>query len=474
MKNNIFTACSGKCQNILGALLILLATLFLIYATQGCDSFTEVDLPVSQLTSQAVFNDKVTANAAMTDIYTKIRDNGILTGYNNGLSNRLGLYADELVFYGSTGTAADFYANTVRASDSDAAGLWNNSYAQVYAANAVIEGVTRSTMLAPEDKSQLKGEALFVRALLHFYLTNLYGDIPYIRTTDYAKNRIVKRMPQDQVNLLVKADLEQAIALLPEQYIGAERVRPNKWAAYALLARANLYMQLWDEASNAASAVLNQSSLYVWPSDIDGVFRSDSRSAIWQLMPANSGDNTHEAQTFIFTEGPPPASALNAALVNTFTASDLRKSHWIGSVTDGTSVWYYANKYKEASNTGSSAEYSTVLRLAEQYLIRAEARAHQGELIGAKEDLNKVRSLAGLPDTAAMTADEIIAAVLHERQLEFFTEFGQRFFDLKRTGQLDAVLSAVKPQWNNTDRYLPVPESEILLNPNLAPQNEGY
>ena len=117
---------------------------------------------------------------------------------------------------------------------------------------------------------------------------------------------------------------------------------------------------------------------------------------------------------------------------------------------------------------GGSMEYSIVLRSEEQYLIRAEARAHQGDLIGAKDDLNVVRQRAGLSDTPALTDVQIIAAVLDERRLEFFTEYGHRFFDLKRTNSLNSVLGIIKPGWNDTDKLLPLPVSELTLNPNLA------
>jgi len=437
----------------------------------GCDSFTEVDLPASQLTSSAVFEDKATANAAMVDIYSKIRDNGLLTGSLSGLSNQLGLYADELALYGGE---VNFYNNALLPSGNEVGELWNSSYNQIYAANSVIEGVQHSVSLATVDRNQLKGEALFVRALLHFYLMNAFGDIPYISTTDYEQNRTVHRMPENEVYTFIKADLEQAITLLPEHYISAERVRPNKWTAQALLARVHLYTQTWDEASNAASAVLNQTGLYVWEGDLDKIFLKESTTTLWQLMPGVSGNNTMEAATFSFISGPPPVSALSSSLMEAFTADDQRKAHWTEAITDGTDTWYHANKYKAVANTGSSVEYSIVFRLAEQYLIRAEARAHQGDLIGAKEDLNKIRHTAGLSDTAAITASALIDAVIQEKRLELFTEFGHRFFDLKRTGQLDAVLSPIKAGWNPTDRNFPLPESELLLNPNLAPQNAGY
>lgn len=473
--NSFCSASMNRQKKLFYQIRLLLVVSILSGLITACDNFTNVDLPSSQLTAADVFENKATANAAMVDIYSKIRDHGLLTGYPSGLSSQLGLYADELKFYGLSGTGqANFYNNALLASDSEMSELWNSSYNQIYASNAVIEGVTESTGLSSSDKAQLTGEALFVRSLIHFYLVNTFGPVPYVTTTDYRQNSVVHRMPEPEVYTKIKADIQQAAELLPAGYIGSERVRPNKWAAQAMLARVCLYLHQWDEASNAASAVLNQTDLYVWPAGLDGVFGKDSLSTIWQLMPAVQGANTYEGGTFIFTQGPPPSLAVSEGLFEAFSSNDLRKVQWIKSVTDGTAAWYHANKYKEFSNTGSSVEYSIVLRMAEQYLIRAEARAHSGDLIGAKEDLNRTRNLAGLGNAAAITADEIIEAVLEERRLELFTEFGHRFLDLKRTGRLDAVLPAIKPQWNGTDKLLPIPESELLLNPNLAPQNAGY
>jgi hypothetical protein len=256
--------------------------------------------------------------------------------------------------------------------------------------------------------------------------------------------------------------------------LSANRVRPNKYAVRALLARVNLYLGNWDEASNDASAVINAIDLYSIASNIDAVFLKDSPSTIWQFSPALPDNNTQEGSTFLFVSGPPPLSALTNNLVNSFSASDLRKTHWIGTITDGTTTWYYPNKYKNTLTEGGSVEHSIVLRLEEQYLIRAEARAHQGNLTGAKDDLDMVRNRAGLAGTTAITSTDIIAAVLEERRFELFTEFGHRFFDLKRTNNLNTVLGSVKPGWNDTDKLLPLPASELILNPNLNPQNPGY
>ncbi|MGC4041884.1 MAG: RagB/SusD family nutrient uptake outer membrane protein [Flavobacterium sp.] len=447
----------------------------LLFTVSSCDNFVDVELPNSQLTAPAVFEDMATANAAMTSIYSNMRDKGMLTGAPLGLSQQLGNYADELDFYGYPQSSTNFYyLNALTPSLQDIKSLWTESYNQIYAANAVIYGAENSTTLSAANKNQLRGEALFVRAFLHFYLVNLFGDIPYITTTDYEVNSTVSRMPAATVYGLIKADLAAALDLLSQDYLSSNRVRPNKLAARSVLARVNLYMGNWDEASNDASAVINATDLYSIETNIDAAFLKTNPSTIWQFSPALSSNNTEEGSTFLFTSGPPPMSALTNTLVNSFDTADLRKTHWIGNVTDGTTTWYYANKYKNMLTEGGSMEHSIVLRLEEQYLIRAEARAHQGNLTGAKDDLDKIRTRAGLPNTAAVTDTELIAAVLEERKLEFFTEMGHRFFDLKRTNNLNSVLGTVKLGWQNTDKLLPLPVSELTLNPNLAPQNPGY
>jgi hypothetical protein len=107
-------------------------------------------------------------------------------------------------------------------------------------------------------------------------------------------------------------------------------------------------------------------------------------------------------------------------------------------------------------------------------LIRAEARTHLEDINGARQDIDIIRNRAGLGNTDAATVNGLLEAVLHERQVELFLELGHRFFDLKRMGSADAVLSPIKLGWDATDVLLPIPESEILLNPNLLPQNPGY
>lgn len=440
----------------------------------SCDSFVEVEQPNSQLTGTAVFESRSTADAAVADIYAQLRETGLLSGKTYGLSNLLSLYSDDMVFYGgTTNPVSQFYSNAVLPSNAAIGSLWNAAYNQVYAANAVYERTSNATALSPADKQQFQGEALFIRALNHFYLTSLFGDIPYVSGTNYAANNTLRKIAKEQVMNFAIADLETAINLLPKDYPTADRARPNKAVAQALLARVYLYNGDWAAASNMASAVINEDGTYLFESDANNTFLRGSTATIWQLAAAYEGRNTDEGSIFIFESGPPTAVALSDELMQAFEPGDLRKTNWTASVTDGSNVWNHAYKYKERNDTGTSVEYSIIFRLAEQYLIRAEARAQQGELIGAKEDLDAIRNNAGLPANTALTQSALLELILNERRVELFAEHGHRFFDLKRWGRLnDLVVS--KPGWTATDALWPFPQEELLANPFLTPQNPGY
>ncbi len=440
----------------------------------SCEDYLEADDPVGQINTETVFTDENTATTAITTLYGKLRDQVLLTGNSNGLCILMGLYADELDYYGSPGASAEqFYLHQVSAPNLMVKEVWDNSYHLIYLCNAAIEGVDNSETLSEEVKTQLIGEALFVRAMVHFYLVNLFGDIPYITTTDYEQNATVARMGEQLVYEAIISDLLNAKNLLGTDYPTGERIRTNNYVAAALLARVYLHIGQWQKAEEESTYVINN-PVFVMETDLNREFLKESTSAILQLKPKNEGDNTLEGASFIFSSGPPPVPALNNSLLEEMEEDDLRKQSWIGAVSDGADTWYFPNKYKQNLNTGTTMEYSVVLRIAELYLIRAEARGMQGNLMGAANDLNIVRTRAGLQNISVTTPEELLEAIIRERRFELFTEYGHRWFDLKRLGMAADVLTFIKPGWQSTDILLPIPESELLLNPNLEPQNTGY
>jgi hypothetical protein len=292
-----------------------------------------------------------------------------------------------------------------------------------------------------------------------------------ILSTDYRVNKSASRTPVTEVYAQMEADLLEAQRLLLADYSfsGGEKVEPNKWAATALLARVYLYQKKWSQAEAQSNAIIG-SNLFSLPTDLNSVFLMNSEEAIWQLMPVVPGFNTTEAQYLVITSNPTRVSA-SASTTNVFEPGDARATSWLGTYTTSSGSSYkYAYKYKIYGRDLPLEEYYTVFRLAELYLIRAEARAMQNNFNGAIEDLNMIRERATLApiDATGLVQQQVLDMVYQERRAELFIEWGHRWFDLKRSGKIDAVLSAVKPDWQSKDALFPIPQSEINANPNLV------
>lgn len=163
----------------------------------------------------------------------------------------------------------------------------------------------------------------------------------------------------------------------------------------------------------------------------------------------------------------------------------MRRSVWVDStdytLNNVTSRYLFPYKYKTGKHNrvpgGTATEYYMVLRLAEQYLIRAEANALGGQLGLAINDLNALRRRAGLGDLSnTLNKEQVLAAVAKERQTELFAEWGHRWMDLKRTGKATEVLSAIpyKQPWRGDYQLLyPIPVEEIRKDHFLT-QNPNY
>lgn len=461
----------------------LLPGLFII----SCESFLEVDIPKNKIASELVFSDDVTATSAVTGIYQDMLGAQSFSSGNYLSTVALsGLAADELSNYNEIDGLVDFEENVLTPSNNNISLLWTSMYKTIYQANAVLEGLSNSQSLTLKTKTQLEGEALFIRAFCHFYLVNLFGDVPIIIATDYNVNSIVSREPVQKVYEQILNDLLIAQESLSDNYwtkdvdfVTPARVRPNKATATALLARVYLYMGDWGNAEAQSTSIISNTSMYAL-SDLNEVFLRNSSEAIWQLRPLVPGYNTLEATSFIVSSIV-QYNILSDHLLNAFELNDKRQSGWIGSFDTGNGVVYFPYKYKKAEfdpELDPPTEYSMVFRLAEQYLIRAEARAQLNNLPEAIVDLDAIRSRAELPKlqdtTPGISQDELILAIEHERQIEFFAEWGHRWLDLKRTGRADEVLDPIKAEWNPEDALFPLPDSEFKRNPKLGRQNDGY
>lgn len=448
---------------------------FCLYLLLGCEKFVNVDLPDDQLTKEVVFKNDQLALAAMAGVYRSLDSSGFLSGSSQGGGLLLGCYTDELISYQSQSSGiTQFYQLGITPQSTIIKNLWEVAYNQIYMLNSILEGMGNSKGVSESVKKQLRGEALFIRGLLHASLTNTFGDIPYIKSTDYNLNLKVHKNRSEEVLDLAINDIKDALSLLPANAPKGQRIRPTKIAANVMLARLSLYQKKWTEAQIYASEVLKDST-YSMESDLQKVFLKDGSSIIWQLQATTSQSNANEGLSYIFTTAPPSLVSLTPDLVNSFDEKDLRRKNWVGELKDSQQrSYYYAFKYKQRTTTTSSMEYSVILRMEEVLLIRAEAFLHLEQNDKALIDLNSIRKRAGLPDIVMSNSIDISSEIINERRHEFFVEAGHRFFDLKRSQRLDAVMKNVKPQWKSYFLLLPLPESELLLNINLNPQNSGY
>lgn len=458
--------------------------------TIGCKKLIEVDLPIDQYTAETVYSSTSTATLALTGIYAKLRKSNLAVGANNGVALVGARLSDELKGIGSTDS---YQLNSVTSQEADF--IWPDSYLYfIYRANALIEGINQSKTIPADSKQILVGEAKFIRAFTYFYLVNFYGDVPLVLTIDVNSNTNIGRTAKDEVYAQIIIDLKEAQSNLKDGYLSGdlstgtnERLRPNRSTATALLARVYLYLNKWQDAEIESTKVINNSDYELLP-DVNAVFLKNSKEAIWQLEPESRTDgytNTIDGLALLPKPGDRPSFALSSILSDSFEAGDLRKSGWTYSTNINSVDYYIPYKYKVGRNVlppQEQTEYQMMFRLGEQYLIRAEARAKLGKLLGndgAEGDVNKIRSRAGLLPTTARGQDDLLNTIAQERRVELFTEGGHRWFDLKRTGKIDEVMSIVSPtkggSWSSYKALLPIPHNEFLYNSALrGHQNPGY
>jgi hypothetical protein len=449
----------------------LTISLFLLVIGTGCKKLVQVSPPDTQLTEGTVFSNDSLAQSAVNGLYIKIMSSSKYF-LNGGTSLYPGLSADEVIRTSPSPPEDQFSSNILVATNLlNYSNLWKAAYSYIYQCNICIAGLEKSTGVSDEVKKRLTGEVQFVRALCYFHLVNLYGDVPLVLSTNADVNAVLPRSAADDVYAQIITDLQSAGTLLTNDFANTT---PSQLAAQALLARVYLYRQSWNLAETNASSVINAGK-YKLQSDLNTVFKSNSTETIFQWVPVAVNMNASEGNIFI-----PPTPAIRpvykvcAVLLTAFETGDLRKSSWIKTVTVSGQTYSYPYKYK-IYNSSTPGEYNIVLRLAEQYLIRAEARAQQNNVADAVADINVIRTRAGLPPfSSAISKDQCLLAIEQERRVELFTEWGHRWFDLKRTNRADAVLSALKgANWQSTDRLYPIPQSERETDANLD-QNPGY
>jgi hypothetical protein len=446
--------------------------------TASCKKLLEIPPnPSDKISTEQAFADSSNVTSVLAGIYSNfaVVDQSYGSFHNGGITVYTGLSADELINLeiSSQADQTPLYVNSVLPDNNNILTLWADAYGPLYNINAAIAGIAASNGLSADLKQRFIGEVKTVRALYYFNLLNLFGAVPLVTGIDFKVNASLPRSPVEKVYAQIVADLEQAIQVLMPQYPSANRARPNLYTAKALLAKVYLYLKNWQKAATLSGEVID-AGLYSLEPDLNNVFLTGSTEAIWQLPALGQFLQTTEGYLFGVEPDVIPKFELTPALYNAFEVDDQRKVNWIAETEVNSIVYYYPYKYKNYYATSSATiEDYMILRLGEQYLIRAEARAQLDQLSDALDDLNLVRQRAGLADLSFTDKQTLLADIMQERRIELFAEWGNRWYDLKRTNTADAVLGASKPSWQPHDALYPIPKTQRETNPFLT-QNPGY
>jgi hypothetical protein len=480
---------------------IKILTLGTALALGSCEDLLDTE-PKQSLTPATAFADAKGYESLVFSAYGKIRS---FNYYGQTMQIGPEIMADNLRIIANTGRYIGQEANADRAHinlwDFSTTNNFRGLYAGINEANIILAEIDD----AKGDKAlkdRIKGEALFLRSLFYFDLARVYGYEPGKEVSGWNKSVIIrtdpvvgfsaadlrKRSTNREVYDLIQKDLKAALDLLPTVAKGtAGAYRASKGAAQALLARIFLYDSKFPEAAAMAGQAMTSAGFandgaglltttnYVtgfstFPNP-ESVFEVEIRSNDWSTV-----DGVNNSVASLSANVLPSAQFIVTAsneLLASYETGDIRRTTWTETTRSGaTGVVYRSNKWLGAK--GDFLENLPIIRGAELYLIRAEARYRTGDEAGARADINALRSKRGLANVAVdLAGTDLFDQILNERRVEFALE-GHRWFDLKRNGLTISKHGAFDEVPYTDYRLLaPLPQDQLTLNTDLE-NNPGY
>ncbi len=461
-------------KNKLSTILVLL----LIIAS-SCENRLEL-LPEDDIANEIVFSGKATALGAVIGIYNRAQQDDVLNGTLQLMTE---WQSDNVAFEGTFSTFEEVSNYSTLATNTSIFGIWDDNYETIGAANLVIDNVPNvpGDDFTDAERTQAIAEARFMRALVYFNISTVFGQplqvgqgtanlsVPLVVTSETGLE--IPRSTLGEVQDFVEAELLAVIPLLAAD----TRTKANPGAARALLARLYLYQERWEDAANMANMVINN-PFYELASDYTFFDQPASTEHIFTLLN-NEVDGQDSGQGFSGLTNPQPLGRGDAPFTQNLLdvyaeeAGDLRftelNQEGPGAVSPNA---IFTSKFPEGVN---NSDDSPVIRVTEMYLTRAEANLRAGTSVGGTpvNDINRLRSRAGLSDLANVDLD----AILNERRKELAFE-GQRRMDLLRNG-----LNLRRPGQPQVDQSVPganrtifpIPQGIRDLSPFLE-QNPGF
>ena len=454
---------------------LLLPTAVLAIAA-ACKSTLDVE-PTTVVPEEIAVTDPVSARAALAGAYDALED---LDYYGADFVTLPEVGSDNATHTGTFTTYADADLNELTADNTTDRAMWDAIYFGIDRANVVLEKVPTVAALSDDEKNEMLGEAYFLRALGHHNAMKLWGGIPLrtarVKTIEEASNASRTTLAESYAQVLKDLDDAQARITVERAHRTASIAAVRGLRARVLLYRESpaplgLGTGNWAAVEAEADAVLAIPGLALATnySDLFTLNGADTPEDLFRV--AFSDQDQGEVSYFYVVKslGGRRELAPTTNMRNAYEAGDLRRA-WSIKTDPINANRYYFSKFPSVSST----EHIHVIRLAEIYLIRAEARARQGNLAGAVADYNKLRERAKLPlhTLGVEVTDQasVLNAIDHERRIELAAE-GDRWFDLVRTGRAVTALSLA----NKTYQMLyPIPQEEIDVTQGQIQQNAGY
>jgi hypothetical protein len=477
-----------------------LAGLFVMGIILSCEEDLDVE-PRDAMNEVDFLNNPDNAVQLVNGVYNKMLDFNMNSFSWIGITSITSDDADKGSTPGDTGTDKKKLDDlNFDATDISFDEVWQSRYEGIYRANNAIFYLDKIS-IDPGLKDRLIGEVKFLRAMWYFDLVRCFGGVPVVvrnidlNDTEAIQQEVFVKKTKAEVYAQIEIDLLDAINRLPlrGQYGPNDLGRASKGAAQALLAKAYLYQERWNDAYDMAGQVIGSGQYGLLANYAD----------VWREVGENGAESIFEVQAtsnigilqYTDVQGPRGTPDLgwgfntpSESLLNSYLPGDARRDAtilfvpsvlWDGFVAPSTWAnprYNYKAYHSSIAESWGGGKAMTgknlrILKYSDVLLIRAEAAVHIGQTAEAKARLDELRVRTGLgPVTEPVT----LQIVWRERRWEMAMEH-DRWFDIVRTGQAPAAMAAHgKTFITGTHEVFPIPQSQITASGGLLVQNNGY
>jgi|SRR5690625_516150 len=469
-------------------LLVLITMALMLYS---CDGLLDADVR-SSITGQSFWEEEGDFEPYLTGIYARYRGHIDFMGFGEDRS--------EMWVQGRNARFTPAWSHTMTAGNTV---QWTAHYGTIGHINLLLDKIDGFDFSNPEEKNRIIAEAHALRAAMYFFLARVWGDVPLaLEPVEDQYAPLLARSPVEEVFLQINSDIVQALDTFPQDGF-TNRYRWTKPGVYALLADVKMWSATvlggGESDFNAAIEAITQveNSDVSLLDDFRSIFEEEQNGeiifsfyldrseytsgaynfALPRIDTAGGSDNADELPLALGGQDGYTLSREALELVNKYPEDNRIPVTYISEIVNGEPVYYWPFKFIGTQYPDTRVADSDIIlyRLADLFLLKAEAYAAINQPQNALEYLNKVRERAGVPAYSETNQELLQREILDERGRELFHEI-KRWYDLRRAhalGVIDVYEYVPNLRGQNTPLYWPVHIEMLSRNDRLV-QTEGY